>query len=345
MNLQASEDAPMTESPLLRRSRVVALAVALTLGTATSAHAAGVAPAKATPAQRDQAQTHFLKGRDLYNAKSYDGALVELSASLDVIASPNTRLYVARCLRDMGRTVAAYAELGRTSAEAKANAGTDNHYEKAAQAADEERAQLATKLGFVDLRLSHAAPETTVKVASEDVGRAGWEEPVPVAPGTVEIVVDTPGHPPIRKQVEVAAGQHQAVAVDVTADGAVAAAPPPPDAEEPAQPTLRPYFYATAGLAVVGLTTFIVAGSMANSTHSDLEKACGAGPCPPGHEDDISSGKTQQTFANVGLAVFIVSAAASVTLFVVGSPKKAAPAAATARVTAGPSFVGLQGAF
>jgi hypothetical protein len=85
---------------------------------------------------------------------------------------------------------------------------------------------------------------------------------------------------------------------------------------------------------------------MANGTYSDLKNACGAGPCPPGHESDISAGKTQQTFANVGLVVFAVSAAATVTLFFVTKPKAASsPTAATARVTAGPSFVGLQGAF
>jgi hypothetical protein len=325
---------------------VLVTALALSLGSATTAHAAGVEPAKATPAQRDQAQAHFLKGRDLYNAKSYDAALVELTASLEVVASPNARLYVARCLRDMGRLVPAYAELGRTSADAKALAGTDNRYEKAAQAADEERGLLATRLGFVELHISHAVTETVVKVANEDVKRASWEEPVVVAPGANEVVVESPGRPPIRQQIEVAAGQHFPVTIDAGADGsAVATAAPVPGAPEPARPTLRPYVYATAGLAVVGLTTFIVAGSMANSTYSKLKDACGSNPCPPGHESDISSGKTQQTFANVGLAVFVVSAAASVTLFFVGSPKKAAPATASARVTAGPSFVGLQGAF
>jgi hypothetical protein len=337
----------MDHRAILRRSRVIATALALSLGSVATAHAAGVEPAKATPAQRDQAQAHFLKGRDLYNTQKYDAALAELTASLDVVASPNTRLYVARCLRDMGRPVAAYAELERTTAEAKANAGDDNRYEKAAQAADEERSALSTKLGFVELHVNHAATETVVKVANEPVKRAAWEQPVVVAPGSVEVTVETPGRPPMKQQVEVAAGQHQAVTFDAAADGsAVAAATPPVDSDDGStRPTLRPYFYATAGLAVVGLTTFIVAGSMANGTYSKLHDACGSNPCPPGHESDISSGKTQQTFANVGLAVFVVSAAASVTLFFVGSPKKSAPAAASARVTAGPSFVGLQGAF
>jgi hypothetical protein len=330
---------------ILRRSRAVATALALSIGSVSHAYAAGVEPAKATPAQRDQAQTHFLKGRDLYNAKTYDAALVELTASLDAVASPNTRLYVARCLRDMGRLVPAYAEYGRTVVEAKENAGDDNRYDKAAQAANEERAQLATKLGFVELHVSHPAADTTVKVGSEDVKRAAWEEPVAVSPGPVDVVVDTPGRPPQKQHVEVAAGQHQPVTVDAAGEAPAVATAPPTDTDAGEKPTLRPYFYATAGLAVIGLTTFIVAGSMANSTFSKLEDSCGAGPCPAGHEDDISSGKTQQTFANIGLAVFVVSAAASVTLFVLGTPKKSAPTAASARVTAGPSYVGLQGAF
>ncbi|MDB4936352.1 MAG: hypothetical protein JWP87_3324, partial [Labilithrix sp.] len=330
-----------------RGSIVLASALALSLATATTAHAAGVEPAKATPVQREQAQSRFLKGRELYNAKKYDAALAELTASLDIVASPNTRLYVGRCLRDMGRTVAAYAELGRAAVEAKELLRDDARYEKAAQAANDERAQLAPKLGFVDVKVAHPSPETTLKVASDEVRRGGWEEPVPVVPGTAEVVVETPGHAPIRQQVQVAAGEHKSVEIDAAATVADTTPPPVVDADTSGSPSkLRPVAYVTAGVAVVGLATFFIAGSMSNSTFSDLKEACGSGPCPKGHEDDISAGKTQQTFANVGLVVFAVAAAATVTLYVVSAPKKtSSTTAASARVTAGPSFVGLQGAF
>lgn len=338
----------MNARALRRGSFAIATAIALSLGTVSAADAAGVDPAKATPVQREQAQSRFLKGRELYSAKSYDAALAELTASLDIVASPNTRLYVGRCLRDMGRTVAAYVELGRTAVEAKELLRDDNRYDKAAQAATEERAQLATKLGFVDVRVLHAAPDTTLQVANDEVRRGGWEEPVPVLPGSAEIVVQTPGRAPVRQGVQVAAGGRLSVTIDAATDAPIAAAT---GAEAgpvtTTGPRFRPAAYATAGLAAAGLVTFVVAGSMANSTYSDLESACGAGPCPPGREGDVSSGKTQQTIANVGLAVFAVSAAASVTLFVIGAPKKATTTgtAASARVTAGPTFVGLKGAF
>jgi hypothetical protein len=340
----------MRTGALRRGSRMIATALALAIGSAGAAHAAGVEPAKATPVQREQAQSRFIKGRELFNAKKYDLALVELSASLDIVASPNTRLYVGRCLREMGRTVAAYAELGRTAVEAKELLRDDTRYEKAAQAANDERAALAPKLGFLDVRVTHATPETTLKVANDDVRRGGWEEPVPVLPGTATILVETPGHAPVQQQVEVAAGEHKSMVIDAVPDasgeGLATSAGTPPAATSDSSATLRPVMYVTAGLAVVGLATFAIAGVMANGTYSDLKSACGSSPCPPGHESDISAGKTQQTFANVGLVVFALSAAATATLFFVTSPKKSSsPAAASARVTAGPSFVGLQGAF
>jgi hypothetical protein len=248
----------------------------------------------------------------------------------------------------MGRTVAAYVELGRAATEAK----DDPRYEKAAQAANEERAQLAPKVAFLDVRVTHATSETTLKVGADEPRRGGFDEPVPVLPGTAEVVVETPGRPPVRQQVQVAGGQHQSV--DIDAGGPPPApAPEAPDATaatEPAQPhasgpPLRPFAYASGGLAAVGLVTFVIAGSMANGTYSKLQKECGSGPCPAAYASDVSSGKSEQTFANVGLAVFVVGAAAGVTLFVIDSRRTAQSNAATAQVTVGPTFVGMKGAF
>ena len=340
-------------TPLLRTTLALPLALALLGGSAATAHAAGVAPGKATPVQREQAQSRFIKGRDLYNAKKYDAALVELTASLDIVASPNTRLYVGRCLRDTGKLVAAYAELGRAAVEAKELQHEDARYEKTADAAAQERNQLVSKLGFVDVRLTHTNEATTLKVAGEDVRRGGWDEAVPVPPGDAVVLVESPGQDPIKKEIRVSAGAHTPVVIDAGADAAtpaVVAKPeePPPPPDQGGRSLMRPMAFATGGVAVAGLVTFFVAGALANGTYSDLEKACGAGPCPQGHQGDISAGKTQQTVANIGLAVFAVAGAATVTLFVLGRPKASTPtaaASASARVTAGPAFVGLQGGF
>lgn len=331
----------------------VALALAL-LATAPEAFAGGVAPAAATPVQREQAQSRFLRGKELYGQGKFDAALAEFTASLDIVASPNTRLYIGRCLREMNRLVAAYSELGRTSIEAKELAKDDPRYQKASEAAETERKALEPKLGFVEIAVKRAAPTTTMRVGGEEVRRGGWNEPVPVMPGTAEVVVETPGHAAVKKSVTISAGQKQSVELDAAADtpdvATVAVTTDKKDAAAPTDRTgLRTYAYVAGGVALAGLATFTVAGLLANGTYSDLEQTCGGErACPPGHEDEISSGKTQQTIANVGFVFFIVGAAAAVTLYVISTPKSATStqsAQATAKLVTRGTFLGLEGSF
>ena len=152
---------------------VVAVGGVVTSGE--EAFAAGVAPGQATAVQREQAQTRFARGKEKLAKGDHAGALVEFNASLDIVASPNTRLFVGRCLRESGRLVEAYVELGRTEIEAKELAKDDPRYEKAGQSAHEERAKLEPKLGFVEVEVAHADATTTLKVelcASNITGNA-----------------------------------------------------------------------------------------------------------------------------------------------------------------------------
>jgi hypothetical protein len=354
-----------TRSAVAPSSLRLALGLAVALGAATPslAHAESVTPADATPVQREQAQGRFARGKALHGEGKFQEALAEFEASLDIVASPNTRLYVARCHRAMDNFVRAYVELGRTAVEASELARDDPRYAQTAESALEERKELEPKLGFVDVAITRASSETRLVVSGDEVRRGGWDEPVPVMPGTAEIVVQTPGLLPITRSLSVAAGEKHSVEIDAaSAEPEAVAVPdeaPPVPVEEPSPGPLRPLAYAAGGLAIAGFATFAIAGAMANGTHSDLERACGAGPCPPGHEDDISAGRTQQTIANVGLGVGILGAAAAVTLFLVSKPTPAPATGATARsgrsgsegfgvrtqILAGPSFVGLRGAF
>src|SRR5438045_289387 len=96
-------------------SRLLAVSLAVAVGTTPLVvHAVGVEPSKATSIQIEQARTRFLKGKTLFAQKKYDEALVEFRASLEIVNSPNTSLYVARTLREKGNLVEAYVEFGRT---------------------------------------------------------------------------------------------------------------------------------------------------------------------------------------------------------------------------------------
>jgi len=361
---------------LKQRASLVLIASSLALVSATAtmtvcpstAHAAaGVAPAVATPVQREQAQNRFQRGKEKLAKGDKEGALVEFNASLDIVSSPNTRLYVGRCLREMGKLVTAYVELGRTEIEAKELAVDDPRYAKTAQSAHDERAKLEPKLAFVEVTVSNATENTTLKVGGDEIRRGGWSEPIPVLPGNADVVVETPGRPPIARTLDVKAAEKKQVAIDAAeggpfpttstseSGGGVSSSKEPSNAKS----AMRAAAYVAGGAALVGLGMFAYFGLKSNGTYSDLEDTCGAGPCPPGNDARISEGKTQQTAANIGLVVFGVGAAAGVTLYVLSMPSKSSPSpnapttgsakatasSGTTRVIASPSFVGLRGTF
>lgn len=326
------------------------------------AEAAGVAPAQSTPVQREQAQNRFQRGKEKLAKGDKEGALAEFTASLDIVSSPNTRLYVARCLRELGRVVAAYVELGRTEIEAKELAVDDPRYAKTAQSAHEERAKLEPKLAFVEVNVSNPSDTTTLKVGGDEIRRGGWSEPIPVLPGTADVVVETPGRPAITRSIEINAAERKTIAIDASEGGPITASTSEAgggastsSSTSSAHSTMRAAAYVAGGAALVGLGLFAYFGLRSNSTYNDLEDKCGAGPCPPGNDALISEGKTQQTAANIGLVVFVVGAAAGVTLWVLSAPKSSSTSPApksgsgnppiAARVTASPSFVGLRGTF
>jgi len=337
----------------MRRLTVAVCMACLVGSVGRPAHADGALPGAATAVQREQAQSRFMRGKDLLTKKQYDQALVEFRASHDIVSSPNARLEIARCEREMGKLVAAYAELGRTSVEAKELIAQDNRYQRTYDSAQNERAELEPQLGFVTLTITGATDQTTVSIDGEEIRRAAWNEPAPVAPKSSEIVVTTPGHTPVRKTVALAAGQKQALTIDALSGDPTDTAPPPPP-PEPAPETsssgipLRTWAYVAGGVGAAGLVTFTVGALMAKSTYDDLNQACRGGPCPSDKSGEISSGKTQQTIANVGLAVGIIGVAAGATLFVLSMPKSSEPAAPAApppstALVVGPGWAGLRG--
>ncbi len=326
--------------------------IACVLLAAPAAGADGALPDVATPVQREQAQSRFAKGRDLMSKKQYDDALVEFRASHDIVASPNTRLEIARCLRTAGKLVAAYAELGRTSIEAKELLAQDNRYQRAYDAAIAERKEIEPQLGFVTLTVQNATDDTTVTVDGEEIKRAAWSEPIPVTPANSQVVVTTAGHATVKTTVNVAAGQRQALTIDALSGDAGTASAPGPTEPAPSEstssggPSLRTWAYVAGGVGVAGLATFGIFAVLAKGTYDDLDGACHGGPCPPDKSGEISSGKTQQTVANVGLAVGLVGAAAGVTLYVLSMPKSSpSTTAASTALVVGPSWAGLQGRF
>src|SRR5437899_2641957 len=145
-------------------SVLTASAFACALFASPIARATGVDPSVATPVQREQAQQRFNRGKQLYTKREFAKALAEFEGSHDIVASPNARLFVARCHRELGDLVKAYVELGRVAAEAHEFEHEDPRYAKTAESANAERDELAPKLGFVLVTVEHPTDATKLTV-------------------------------------------------------------------------------------------------------------------------------------------------------------------------------------
>lgn len=338
------------------RSITAALVASALIGLAPAARATGVDPAVATAVQREQAQAHFLKGKELYDKNDFAGALEEFRASIEIVASPNARLYVARSQRELGNLVEAYVEFGRTAAEAKEHEREDGRYGKAAEAALAERDAIAPKIGFVVLVVKNTNDTTNINVGGSPLLRAGWNDPVPVKPGTIDVEAVTPGVLPVRKTVNVSAGQKVRLDLDAgapaTPAGGGGSGSPGEGAEgggtapsHHAHAWMLPAAIVGAGVGVAGMLTFTIAGIASNNTYSDLRANCGTGPCPASYANEVSRGKAQQAVANVGLVFGILGVAAGATLFVLWLLPPSHSSSAAASLVVGPGSLGVRGTF
>lgn len=309
--------------------------------------AAGIHPGGASPVQREQAQSKFLKGRELFNQKKYPEAIVELRASMEIVQSPNARLYVARALREQGKVLEAYVEFGRTAVEADELTAQDARYAKTAASANLERKELAPKLGFVTVSVDHPEESTVLVVGGEEVKRAGWSEPIPVAPGSTDLELRTTGRVPLKQTVTLTAGQKSeahfdAASAAVTAGATDGPAPPPSasaDTKSSSTSGLRTGALIAGGVGVAGFLLGGIFGLAARSNFNDLYAACKPN-CPPSRQSDIDAGKRDQVLANVGLTIGLVGVATGVTLFVLYRR-----GTATTQVGVSPTGLVLSGAF
>jgi hypothetical protein len=346
------------------RSHLASYVLTGSIAFTSVAHAAGVSPVDASVAQRREATEHFTAGKHALESKNLETAVFELRASIEVVDSPNARLELARALRDSGSLGDAWAEYWRAAETATRLASKEERYAKTADAATNEREELATRLAFVEVTVLHAPADVTLKVGGRLVPADEWGGPVVVSPGATDVVLaNSAGAELARITVNATVGQTTPASLDAQPPAVAAAsaskeaddssgadkagaddhpAPPPQAAEStPTDRTkLRPFAYVAGGLGVAGLATFAVFGLLSNSTYSDLQSACPHG-CPPDRRSEIDRGILEQTIANVGLGVGLVGIVAGTTLFFLSArPAGTSPGAA---IVVAPGYVGVRG--
>ncbi len=310
--------------------RVVASA---TLGLVLLAGSGAFAQTPAgQPQQEAIAQTRFGKGRELFIAGKFAEALAEFRAASELVESPNTRMYIGRCERALGHYAAAYVELERAASEAADRAHADPRYASTHDVAKQEASALVSKLGHLTILAPGGLPDgTVITVNGSPLASAAVGVAAPIDPGNVDVEAKAPGHVPVHRTAQVAAGESVEIKIKLepapaTAGGETTSAStgagtpastettttiPPTGTEEHAVVDTTPHSgrglrnagFVVGGIGIVGLGVFSAFAALAQTRFDQLKTQCGGGPCDPSYGPQIDEGQMYQNVANVSLAI------------------------------------------
>lgn len=281
----------------------------------------------ATEEEKQAAQKMFEAGDGLYESGRYEDAIVAFKNSHHLVASPNSRLMLARSYREAGKSREACDEFRGTIQDAEASGG---RYPEAFQAAQSELNALESSLGQIEFPAEWRNQITELSVNGKPV--APSSKPIPVVAGTLHI------------SYKLKDGSHHSTTLDlnrgerktVEPDGLAQARPAKTSKQAAARPArsessasldsgtnpLRTAAWISAGVGAAGLTAFAVFAYLDHDAYKDLESECRGTGCPAGSMDKVDTGRRYQLFANLGLGVTAVGAAAATTLFIISSGKK-----------------------
>jgi len=328
--------------------------------------------------QKQGAQKAFVQAMRHFQAGRHKEALSGFKASHDIVASPNSRLMIARTLDALGRTYEAFFEAEAAVEEGEALVRKGPAFQKYAQAVDaakKEMEQLRAKLSVVTVYVSPIPPppppdpddpeaeprervEPKLTVSGREIPSEQWGKPIPVQPGTHRVVLVTYLGTEDRV-VTVEPGKQATVTIGHETFEEKPAEPQKPVAvveeDKPlfsgGDPSLRVPSYIVGGIGVTGLLVAAILGGVSNSKYSDLEDSCDEDNlCPAGLEDDRDSGRGLQAAANVSAIVGAIGLTAGAALFVLGhvdmfEPGEEAASSGVPKVSVGLGSVSIQGRF
>jgi Tetratricopeptide repeat len=300
------------------------------------------APALAKPPAGVQ---QFASAQKLYDAGDYGAALPLFRQVLESSGSPNARLYVARCLRELGRLPEAYEEMDITQRDAATRAESEPKYAQTRDAAAAERAILESRVGRLIVAIADPPDDVRVTVNDQPLASERLGSPTTVSPGTIVLEVEAPGSNKVERRVTIAAGETKTVALTLTGEKDETPQglqkPQQPSTAQPTGGGVRTAGYFVAGLGAAGLALFGVTWLQAGNQHELQKDECGRASCSPARYDEIvAKGKTLDTLATVGLIGGITGVAAGTAMIVFGGPSTP-DAPTTARVTVSPGWASL----
>lgn len=273
------------------------------------------------PAGPDAGREFFQYGRGFYEQRQYAQALDAFRRSADALPSPNTRLYVGRCLRELGRNAEAWFELERAADEADNRGQGDPRYARTADTARQEAGALADRVAFVVIEPATQAPGVTVSVNGRAFPIERMGRLYAVDPGAITVDASASGYAPFRTTATLSAGQQARVALNLVPAGMAGSMAPTsnaftvlsvgdrgalPVASVVAQPPQRSPWRAigvtTMSLGLVAGAIGIYTGLRTASIRSDLDAACpsGCGPRPSSAvRAQVEEGENMALYTNI----------------------------------------------
>jgi len=259
----------------------------MALGVALALSAVGAAPAYAQPASsialESRAQALYQQGRERFVAGDFEQARAAFQSSLDTVDSPNTRMYLGRTLRRLGRDADAWAMLDRAARDADARAAAEPRYAPTRDAARAEADGIAPSLAWLTLDAPDAPEGIAVRVNGAALQRGGLGVTMPIAPGEVVVEASAPGRRDARFTLVLAAGQRElrSLALDPLPSPPPDAMPPgprvtPPPILPPVTPpppdrtALRVGGFIALGLGVASAAASVALGVTAFDAHDQL---------------------------------------------------------------------------
>lgn len=295
---------------------LVALAALVTIGEPNAA----AQELESDPERVAFAQRHFERGMTLYDARDFEGALGSFTASFDLVPSPNSRLYVARSLRELGRiteAVVVYEEVVRL---ARVRGSSEERFRETERAASAELSALSSRVAHVLVELESGIDRRSVTLNGTALPEGAVGLPWPVSPGEVIVEARTSDGRTVSERADVRAGAEARVRLAVAP---VVAREPPIEPVEPEEPVVEPadldggsawpvLSIVSGTIALGGWGVFTGFGLSAASLYDDLEASCGVTACPPTLQDDIDTAETMQLAANIGFAVAVTGTVAAI---------------------------------
>ncbi|MDO9015851.1 MAG: hypothetical protein Q8S73_24905 [Deltaproteobacteria bacterium] len=280
-----------------------------------------------------RAQDLYVSGRDRFRAADFPGAIEDFRRSLDLVDSPNTRMYLGRALRRLGRLPEAFATLDRAASDADRRAVTEPRYAATRESARAEAGELRGDIALLTIHVAGLPPGAAVRAAGSEVPATAIGYPMPFAPGEVVVEFDAPGYAPARQILILTAGGDAAVELTPRVDASLAATPGSarlrptqadgtalrlrPTDPAPARPwaTTRVLGVTALSAGVATVITGVVFGALAWSDYETLS-AQEAGSRDPAR---TVRGEFHRDLANVLIASGSVLGVTGLVLFWLGS--------------------------